>query len=351
MNQSIQNNFLKILLFPLTVLFGLISDLRNFFFNKGILKISTYDIPIVSVGNIVAGGTGKTPFIMLLIELLQIDFSHIVVISRGYGRKSKGLQIVSDGKGNIINPVLGGDEPVMIARKYPNIPVIVSEKRSMGIEKAVNRFESDMVLLDDAFQHRWIRRDCDIVLISGERKTDNERLLPAGNLRERLKNLNRANLVVVTSGKKKSIEDISHSLSGYYRGPVFNCEFKPDCLVDINLANWGNLSKINKKKIYAFAAIANPERFRKMLIRNGVDLTGLKIFPDHHSYSNADIDKINSESQAAESEYVVTTEKDLVKLNTLKSIKIPLLGLSIKGVLEDKDIFTKKLYQFIDMKM
>ena len=165
-------------------------------FDTGCFSVSVFPVPVISVGNIIAGGSGKTPFTMLLIPMLSERYKRIAVISRGYGRKSKGLRIVSDGKGRVIQAEDGGDEPVMIARKYPNQVVIVSEKRAPAIREAIDTYGAELIVLDDAFQHRWVYRNCDIVLIGDARLMLNEAFLPAGNLRENPFDLKRAQIIV-----------------------------------------------------------------------------------------------------------------------------------------------------------
>ena len=185
-------------LFLGSVLYRLITDIRNLLFDLSIFKIHKFNIPIISVGNITSGGTGKTPFILYLIEKLSQHRNNIVVLSRGYGRDSKGIQVVSDGDGNIVGKDIGGDEPVLIATKFPKIPVLVSEKRYLGIEQAIQKFDAQLILLDDAFQHRYVKRDCNIVLVDANQPVQEDNILPLGNLREKKSNLNRTDIIVIT---------------------------------------------------------------------------------------------------------------------------------------------------------
>ncbi len=336
--------FIRILLFPLSILYGLVTDLRNYLFNHHYLKIHHYSVPVISIGNITSGGTGKTPFTMLLIELLDSHFENIVVVSRGYGRKSRGLMVVSDGQGNIIPVAAGGG-------KYPQVPVIVSRKRRAGISKAIELFNADLVLLDDAFQHRRVARDCNIVLLNGHQPLKDDRMLPLGNLRENLENLKRANMLVIThTNKKADHPDLSY-LQQMAPEQIFESDFIPRELVDWQLKSCGKLELLSGQPAFVFAAIAEPARFRQRLLENGVIIKKFQSFPDHHWYSRAEMKKIRLEALQSDCQYLLTTEKDLVKLDPSIFKDLNLVGISQKGVIKPVDRFMNNLLRFIDIKI
>jgi tetraacyldisaccharide 4'-kinase len=346
-----RNIVIKIILFPLSLLYGLIIDLRNWLFDNGIFKKTFFSVPVVSVGNITTGGTGKTPFTMLLIDLLSPYFTKIVVVSRGYGRRSKGIKIVSDGV-NILVPVEeSGDEPYLIARKYPSIPVIVSERRVPGIKVAENQFGADVVLLDDAFQHRGAHRDCDIVLINSQNDIDREHVLPLGNLRENLKHLRRANILIFTGSESDEAQDYTYDNLKVDSDYVFNCIFKVESLVDKDLKPVGDLSVLNGKCGVAFTAIADPTQFLTTLQANQIQLDAFLTFPDHHFYTKVDYGRLAEVIQKHRSDYLITTEKDLVRIDKSYLNKITVVGLRRTGVITDKEKFKIKLREFIDFKM
>jgi len=341
---------IKLLLYPFSVLYGIIIDSRNLLYTHRIFNIRRYDVPIISIGNIIAGGTGKTPFTMLCIDLLGNQYQHIVIVSRGYGRDSKGVFVVSDGQGNIQPTQMGGDEPVMIAKKFPKIPVIVAEVRTEGIDQAIKTFKTDLILLDDAFQHRRVARNCDIVLLNGRRCLGSERLLPVGDLREKIRNLSRADIVVVNKSHGNPVEEDVKLLDNIFKGPVYECIFRPAVLVNNRFQKTDDANVLKDKKIYAFTAIANPEQFKNMLTKIGAEVIKLGVYPDHYYYSSSDFEQIRDEYQTLECQYLVTTEKDLVKINPVIFKDLNLVGVGLEGELDNPISFVEKLNQYIDIK-
>jgi tetraacyldisaccharide 4'-kinase len=343
--------FIKLLLYPLSVLYGLLTDLRNFFYSSGIFKIWTSEVPVISIGNIITGGTGKTPLTMLCVDLLKDRYKKIVVVSRGYGRKSKGLQIVSDGLGNIISAELGGDEPVMIAMSHSTVPVIVSESRKEGITLAIDEYNADLIVLDDAFQHRKVFRNCDLLLIPGNRRLKTEQLLPLGNLREKLENLRRASIILINTSQGPLNEADMEFLDQNYNGPVVECAFKPEFLVNSRLEKCGDTSDLREKSAYVFCAIAGPDKFVKALTSLGVKIQKVRKYPDHYFYTSSDFESIKQEYQALKCDYLVTTEKDMVKIDSKIFKNIDLIAVGLKGTVNNAKSFVDKLNQFIDIKM
>jgi tetraacyldisaccharide 4'-kinase len=342
---------IRLLLYPLSVLYGIITDLRNFLYTKRILNVQDFSIPIISIGNIVTGGTGKTPFTMLCIDLLREKYQQIVIVSRGYGRKSKSIQIVSDGQGNILTAEMGGDEPVMIARRYPRVPVIVSEIRSEGIHQAIKTFKADLILLDDAFQHRQVARNCDLVLIHSIRKLNAERMLPLGDLRERLSQLKRANIVILNKTEGNLTEGDLDLLNKIYTGPIFDCYFRPQHLVNSGLKKIAEIKTLKDKAVYIFCAIARPEKFIQMIKKMGVIIQKVRIYPDHYSYTVGDLEQIRNEYRDLECDYLVTTEKDMVKVDISVFKDCEPVAVGLKGEMSDAKSFMDKLNQFIDIKI
>ncbi len=190
--------FIRFLLFPLTGLYGLAIEIRNLLYDKRCIKTSKFDIPVISVGNLTVGGTGKTPFVIYLAQYLKESSLSVGIVSRGYGRKTKGTVIVHDGKSILSSHDESGDEPWLIASALKSVPVIVDEDRTQGIQTLIDKFPVDVVLLDDAFQHRRAGRDLDILLINSRESSGNYHLLPGGKLREPLRQSRRASLIVHT---------------------------------------------------------------------------------------------------------------------------------------------------------
>ena len=349
-NKIRKNIFLFPFLFFASIVYRLIIDIRNLLYNTGIFKIQKFDIPVISIGNITVGGTGKTPIILYLLEKLNTKFKSIVVVSRGYGRDSKGLQIVSNGKGNIVGTNIGGDEPVLIAQKFSEISVIVSEKRSTGIEHAIEKFNADLILLDDAFQHRKVGRDCDIVLVDANHPVKKEKILPLGNLRENKNNLDRSDIIMIT--KIENEDDISVQIDYYkkfnadlYFSKFFNTQIKL-----VNSDSAVNLDKLKSESFIAFSGIANPNAFLKSLADIGVNVEKSFMFNDHHKYLKKDINIILNAANQQNCKNIITTEKDFVKLNVKDFDNYNLFVSEMKIEVKYEEIFLRKVRNCIDSK-
>jgi tetraacyldisaccharide 4'-kinase len=289
----------SIILSPFALIFILISETRNFFFRHGIFKIHKLPVPVISIGNLSMGGTGKTPFVISLIESINSKFNHIVVISRGYGRKSKGAKIVSS-KGNIELEVKdAGDEPYLIAQSCPECSVVVAEKRVLGW-KLIKGRKPDLVILDDAYQHQYIHRDLNILLENGNHPIDKDHIFPIGKLRELKKNSNRADIVCTT---KTSYNEMSES-------NIF-CEM----IVT-------NADELKEKEYNLVSAIANPSEFISACKVNGIKVKRHFVYKDHDDYESVDFSKINNE-------LVLTTEKDYEKLKK-KIVNLEVLKIKYK---------------------
>ncbi|MDT8323182.1 MAG: tetraacyldisaccharide 4'-kinase, partial [Bacteroidota bacterium] len=173
-------------------LYAIAMQLRNAAYDRGVLRAQDAGVPVISVGNITAGGTGKTPVVEALLVRLLAAGRRPAMVTRGYRRESRGLLVVSDGAGMLRDVRESGDEPYQVAAKFPRVPVIADEKRIRGCRHAVQRFDAEILLLDDGFQHRAVARDCDIVVVDAQIGLDGLRMLPSGRLREPLRNLARA---------------------------------------------------------------------------------------------------------------------------------------------------------------
>ncbi|TFH00548.1 MAG: tetraacyldisaccharide 4'-kinase [Calditrichales bacterium] len=344
-----EKKWAQILLIPFAFIYGWVIEMRNFCYHWRIFKTISFPVPIIAIGNITAGGTGKTPFTLFLLELLKSDFGRIVVISRGYGRESRGVRVVSDGQGAILRAVEGGDEPVMIARKCLNVPVIVAERRSKGIQTALEKFKPDLILLDDAFQHRQVARNCDIVLINQHYPLHQAHLLPRGNLREHVRNLSRADMVVITNSDGHPETTELKFLNRHFRGEIFTCRNHDDGLVDMWHKQTGDISHLAGEKAIVFAAIAEPEQFKNLLLAHDIAIADFLAFPDHHAYKKEDLADIYQRAKSRQCRYIITTEKDLVKIEKGVFQEINLVAVSLKISMPDMQKFRKYLLRYIDI--
>ncbi len=312
---------MRLLLFPISLVYCFIMWVRNLCFDFGIFKQYSFDIPIVSVGNITTGGTGKTPMVIAIAKHYLQQGKQPVIISRGYGRKSKGLQIVHDGNLVLVSPKMGGDEPVMMAHSLKKAPIIVCEKRRLGVEKAIQQFSPDVVILDDAFQHRQIKRDSDIVLINASKPNDLKYIFPAGNLRESIKGLSRATAIAFTKGNPTQMQVIEKLIKEITDVPIFHTKTK----TEISQINGDSFTLGNPTEpVFAFCGIGDPTSFKSTLEYNQIEFTGFKAFNDHQKYSHKILNSLENEIKASGSTSIIITEKDLVKLpdEFLNSFKV-----------------------------
>ena len=333
----------RLLLSPFSLLYGLITHIRNVLYDHGFLPVHKVGIPVISIGNLTAGGTGKTPMTLFLLARLQKKYEGIAVVSRGYGRHSRGALVVSDGQGKVIEARHGGDEPVMIAREFPHIPVIVSEKRVIGIQMARDLFDSRLIMLDDAFQHRQVGRDVDIVLLDGQSDITKQAMLPAGDRREPLASLARADMVIFTRTGDIDRDLKERQVRKWFSGSVLFSEYVPDGVRDAGSGQPVSLDVLKGRPIFAFCGIAQPESFFVSLEQLKLTVAGKAVYDDHYSYTNRDIQEICRQAAKYQCDYIITTTKDIVKLDLAAFDQFKLLVLQMQLVLDDT-----KLLQIVD---
>lgn len=316
-------NVLRKILFPFAILYGFITSIRNFLFDKGILKSTSFDIPVIAVGNLSVGGTGKTPQIEYLIRLLS-DKYKIATLSRGYKRKSEGF-VLADGTSNA---EILGDEPFQFYQKFPNIQVAVDANRTNGITQLLSqKNKPEIILLDDAYQHRKVKAGFYILLTSYGDLYEDDFILPTGNLRESRSGANRANIIVVT----KCPKDLSDQKQEEIRLKLnLNCSqqiYFSFIDYDDTIYNKGEKVAVNDIKSEAkilLAGIAKPKPFFDYLKNeNDECLT----YPDHHHFSDSDLDEIQNKANGKK---IITTEKDYVRLKDSKLV-LQLYYLPIKS--------------------
>lgn len=305
---------LRQILIPLSFLFRLTVHLRNYLYDKGIIKTYVSPVKIISTGNISAGGSGKTPLVIYIASGLLSGGSKIAIISRGYRRKSKGLNIVYDGKKITSDINNSGDEAYMTVKSlldnYSGFYFLTSENRIEAVKYIEKHFKADFIILDDAFQHRKIHRDKDIIVIDSndfiKRNFLNKFLLPAGNLREPFKNIKRAS-VIVQNDKVYSAETISRLKNMHI--PVFHSNYSLTGIFNHN----SEVISINNKEVLAFSGLANPDSFLDLIKINGGVIYNKILFPDHHGYTLRDIERIKRCYK--KDTIIITTEKDFVKIS------------------------------------
>jgi tetraacyldisaccharide 4'-kinase len=326
---------LWLLLVPLSWVFFALVGLRNLLFSHNWRRALALDRPVISVGNLTVGGTGKTPSCVWLARALETRGLKVGILTRGYGGK-RSAPFVLSGNGNgsatlasAEEVAAGGDEPCMMAKIYGQT-VAVCEKRHLGALELLKRGEIDVFILDDGFQHRCVKRDADIVLLGHDASGW---VLPAGPFREPPKVTRRADFLLVT-GAEKEWEPVTRS---FQDDACFKGELAPVALVGYQGNQWKEypLSMLYRNKIVAVAGIAHPERFYRILYDFECDIMDILEFPDHHDYILADWQRINRVGRAAE--LVLTTEKDIIKLARFPFAKDKLLALRVEMVVENGD--------------
>jgi tetraacyldisaccharide 4'-kinase len=314
-------------LYTLSLFYGTAVRLRNSVYDTGLLQTKKLPCPVVSVGNITVGGTGKTPMVIALANLLREKGHCPAVLSRGYaGQGKRSVAVVSDGQKILAGPEKAGDEPFLIALSANGTPVLTGRDRHAAGRYALDRLGVDTLVLDDAFQHRRVFRDLNLLLLDAERPFGNGDMLPRGSLREPRKAVGRADIIVLTRADAAMPSTFKADLHREFPAvPVFQARHRPVGLFRIRPSspsgkNYGEgeaglpLDSLRGKRVFAFAGIARPESFRKTIESLGGFVAAFKAYPDHHRYTKNDGEDILKAAREQTAEIILTTEKDGVKL-------------------------------------
>ena len=339
-------------LLPLSWLYGFIVSLRNELFNLGILKERTFKIPIISVGNITVGGSGKTPHVEYLIRLLHNDVK-VGVLSRGYKRKSHGYILANDS--STMRDL--GDEPFQMKQKFPNIYVAVDKNRCNGIEHLTQDQKSsdvDVILLDDAFQHRYVKPGLNILLVDYHRLIIYDRLLPAGRLREHLSGKQRADIVIITKCPKDLKPMEFRILTKAMDLFPYQKLFFSTIDYDVPYALFSDATtSLSKQNILLLTGIASPEQMENDMKNKCRSVTSLA-FDDHHLFTLKDAERINDAFAALPSpKIILTTEKDSTRLYHLEGLSTEardalfVLPIKIKFLLNQGEYFNNKIINYV----
>jgi tetraacyldisaccharide 4'-kinase len=269
-------------------------------------------LPIISVGNITTGGSGKTPLVMYLANLLIKNGKNPGIVSRGYGRKSKGLVVVHDGKKMKAKVESAGDEPFLMATILKSVPVIVCEDRREAICHLVNSSTVNIIIMDDGFQHRKVKRDLDIITISANDTKNDYRLLPWGKLREPIKNINRSNALVFTKTDNFTPPNMLAEFQSVFKGNSIVSSIIP-VLMRYDSSGY-HKSLPSSEVFFAFCGIGEPDSFFKSIKQLDIKSGGKRIFPDHQEYTKSVITELSAQIKSSNCTAIITTEKDLVKL-------------------------------------
>ncbi len=321
--------------------------IRSFLYALQFLKTRTLSCPVISVGNITAGGTGKTPLVIALAKGLTAKGIPVAILSRGYKRTKTSEPVVSDGKTIFLSPEQSGDEPFLMAKACQGIPVLVGKNRFLTGQLALQRFGVKGVLLDDGYQYLPLYRDINILLIDSTIGFGDDHLLPRGILREPLSHLCRANLFLINRAEEPAayqpLEKKVHEICPSAR--IFHGDYEPVDLVGPE-EKQEKLDASKGKKVVALSGVANPDSFSSMLRKCGMKVVSEAIFPDHHFYTTKDLSCIEEKAKGADG--VVTTEKDMVKLKQLNIGHLPIRALRIEMKIWEEEEFFKRIISLFE---
>jgi len=321
----------------LSTLYGKALAFRAELYASGRLESRTLPRPSVSVGNLTMGGTGKTPFVEFLARRFRFEGRRPAILSRGYGRRSTGVVVVSAGEGPLVSPDEGGDEPVALARALSGVLVLVAERRADAARRAAD-LGADLLLLDDGFQHLAVRRDVDLLLLDSRDPFGGGRFPPRGRLREPIAALRRADAIVLTRVNRgapppEALEAIARL---HPSAPLFHARIRPGSLRDETGASV-DASLLGKRRGLGVCGIANAADFRAALRELGLAPDEVLEFRDHQRYRERHIARIRDAAQRAGASWVLTTEKDAPKL--AGRIGLPLLTVRLSVEVEEPDFF------------
>lgn len=346
-------NFRSFILSPFSLLYGVVTFLRNKFFDWKIFKSKSFGIPVISVGNLSMGGTGKTPHIEYLIRLLM-DKYNVATLSRGYGRKTNGfIEAVPE---SITSQI--GDEPRQYVQQFDKIKVFVCEDRAAGIEKIIKNYpETDVVLLDDAYQHRYVKPGLNILLTDYHQLFTNDFVVPSGTLREFRSGYKRADVIIVTKSPTVLSPLVTRVILERIKPlPGQKVLFSKIVFGEKQLMRGIELDKPVTKtySILLFAGIANPYPLEEYLKRNCEDLNTM-YFKDHHQYTEEDLIKIKDTftNLASRNKIIVTTQKDAMRIegtdliSVIKDLPVFYVPISVDFFGEDKTMFDSMIEDYI----
>jgi tetraacyldisaccharide 4'-kinase len=305
--------------------------LRRHLYSQGILQTKHLPCKVISIGNVVVGGSGKTPATIAIARLLKEHTDlKIAIASRGYRSKSKGYAVVSDGEKILLNPDEAGDEPYLIGQSLPDIPVVIGRDRFESGLMAVKNWGTQIVILDDGFQYLRLKRDVNIITMDSTKPFGFEHILPGGYLREPLSTLKNADIILLTRVDQcKNLKAIRDRLDKIAPSVArFESIHAPCSLLRMDTRQDVRLDDVKNQNILAVCGIANPLSFAETLRTLNPARSNLISFPDHHEYTPKDIQKIEQTASDTGADMIITTEKDAPKLNLINIL--PVLSLAIE---------------------
>ena len=344
------NGATKLALAPLSFIYGLGVRVRNALYRRGMLRTLEVGAPVISVGNLTVGGTGKTPLVEWIANQLAQRDLRVTVLTRGYGRKSSGRVVVSDGSMIRSNVDESGDEPFLLAQNLNGRAAVICDANRVAAARwVIANLRTDVFILDDAFQHQRIKRDLNVLTIDATNPWGDRSLLPKGKLREPVDELSRADCVVITRAVDSSVNELRSEIESKWAGlPTF-----VSCIEIAGLQKLDEMNsspEVNMMKttpVAAFCGIGNPESFFSLVRGAGYQLKDTSAFRDHYNYQQADIDRLVNHAAHNGAEAVFTTAKDAVKLKSL-SFALPCYVVNIAMKIEDEESILKYIIRAVD---
>jgi len=314
----------RLLLIPLLPLFWLyrfIIALRNFCYDHDIFKSTKLPALVISIGNLSAGGAGKTPATIFLANALREQNWKVAIVARGYRRQKKGLVVVSDGRQILAEVAAAGDEPLLMAQACPGVPVIVDEQKKEAARAAVKNFGPDIVLIDDGFQHRQLHRDLDVVLLDARTPVSRLFWFPPTPMREPFSAIRRADFIIIRMDRDDAInERLIAACRRYSPAPIMAGTLQPIRWLPLDSERSEPilpLTALAHRPVLLVSGIANPGRFREMVKSMSADIRDELVFTDHYQYRAPDVAAITTATRVCGAQYILTTSKDAVKLAAL----------------------------------
>lgn len=327
------------MLSPLAVAYAAVTRLRTAAYKKGLLKTTRLPVPVISIGNITVGGTGKTPLVAHISRVLANEGRNVCILTRGYGRNDAGKRVVvSDGMKVLSEVHESGDEPFWLAENLKGVAAVICDAdRAAAGRWALEHLDSNVLILDDGFQHLQLARDLNILAIDATNPWGSGRLLPAGRLREAPQGASRADCAIITRAAPNSeLQELRTKLQNLMGDrPIFTSQMQTKGVRKLSTARLDPGIGI-PQPVAAFCAVGNPASFFNHLIKEGLTLVDTHAFPDHHKYKQADITRISDEAKRAGAASLITTAKDAVKLNELK-FDLPCYVLEIEISIDEED--------------
>lgn len=339
-----RHSVIKIITIAISCPYRLIINFRNWLYDKEIIASVKLPCPVISVGNITVGGTGKTPCVIMLARMLQTHGFKPAIISRGYGGKNpKPVNIVSDGENILLDSKTAGDEPFLMAQSLKRIPIIIGPQRIKTGKVAISQFGVNVLICDDAMQHRKIFRDIDLVLLDSQNPLGNGHLLPRGALREPIAGLKRASALMITRTDEAVEANYNNSkLSQLVKCPIFTSIHKVQDLIKGDYSEIWPISKLSGKKVCVFCGVANPDSFKKSLLGARAHILSWNTFPDHHNYSLDELDVIRNKFKNDDADIIITTQKDGMRLQNFPEFLSMIYLLRIEmEVTPSRELFDK----------